>query len=263
MGWRGACVYAARNVWNEFDRRWAPLPRAAFRQAAALIAATRGIQSEIRRFYHRESEVISEIGEPPVSFSDISRRHQGEPLRLLWSGLHLPGKALPVLLRALAQTGDGVDWRLTVLGAGPLTPAWKRECHRLGLAARCNWLGQVKREEAVLQMRSAHVLAVSSLHDLTSTVVVEALCSALPVICPDLYGFRDAVTEECGFRVPATSVGALQAGMARSIVALHDDESLRRRMAAAALDRSRSYAWSWKADLVNTIYHTALQGRSC
>jgi len=45
----------------------------------------------------------------------FSLREPGEPLRLIWSGLHLPRKALPLLLRALAEKRDwglGIgDWK--------------------------------------------------------------------------------------------------------------------------------------------------------
>ncbi len=43
---------------------------------------------------------------------------------------------------------------------------------------------------------------ITSLKDLTSTVLLEALAQGVPVICPDHCGFADVVTGECGLKIP-------------------------------------------------------------
>jgi glycosyltransferase involved in cell wall biosynthesis len=259
LEWRGRIHFFCRNLWNEFDRRCGPTPARAFRKAAAVIAATRGMQSQIQRFYRRDSTVICEIGLPPSAVNEPRMRRATEPLKLLWSGLHNPGKALPVLLRALALLPKHVDWRLAVLGDGPSSGKWKRLCRDLGLALRCEWFGQVPRRQALTEMQSAHVFVITSLHDLTSTVLIEALANGLPVVCPDLCGFRDAVTPECGVLVSARTASGLVEGMSRAILELHDCEPLRYRMAAAAIKRSDLYSWETKAEAVDRIYHSVVE----
>lgn len=254
LDWRGKIYYFCRNLWNGFDRRFAPSPRRACRKAAALIAATSSIRDHIQRFFHRDSSVICEIGAPPGSVSRARPRNPEEPLRLLWSGNHNPGKVLPVLLRALAGISSHVDWRLTILGAGPCSSAWRRLSAKLGLESRCEWLGQVPRAQALGEMKSAHVFVITSLYDLTSTVLVEALASGVPVICPDLYGFRDAITPQCGFRISTSSPDDLISGIRHAISQLHDNEDLRYRMALAALSRSQQFSWEKKAEAVDSIY---------
>jgi glycosyltransferase involved in cell wall biosynthesis len=256
LEWRGRAYYLCRNLWNEFDRRFAPSPRRVLNKSAAIIAATSGIRCDIRRFYRRDSSVVCEIGAPPGPASRPRARSAEEPLHLLWSGNHNPGKALPILLRALACLPPRVDWRLTILGAGPRTSSWRRLSAKLGVEFRCRWLGQVPRARALAEMQSAHVFVITSLYDLTSTVLVEALANGLPVICPDLYGFHDAVTRRCGFRIPASSPAHLVAGIARSIELLHGNEELRYRMALAALGRSQDFSWESKAEVVDGIYRT-------
>ena len=202
LEWQGRAYYFCRNLWNQFDRRIAPTPRRVFGKAAAIISATSGIRDNIRRFYHRDSSVVCEIGIPPITVPRPHSRCPQEPLRLLWSGNHNPGKALPLLLRALAGIEPRVNWRLTIVGDGPRTSHWRRLSAKLGLESRCDWLGRVPRAQALAAMQSAHVLVITSLYDLTSTVLVEALTNGVPVICPDLYGFRDAVIPQCGCSHP-------------------------------------------------------------
>ena len=104
MGVRGALYYGARNLVNSAHRRFLRQPRHAFTAAGpGVIAATDGIRREVRRWYESDAEVICEVGLPPQTRSTYSLRSAQEPLRLAWSGLHLPGKALHLLLRALAN----------------------------------------------------------------------------------------------------------------------------------------------------------------
>jgi len=257
MGLRGAVHFACRNLWNEFDRHLVPDPREAFRRAAAIIAATDGIRREIQRFYGRDSFVIPEVGLPPHTAASPQPRVPQEPLKLIWSGRHIPSKALPVLFAALRRLPERIHWTLEILGSGSCTGRWKRQCRELGLEARCHWWGEVPRDVALERMRASHVLVISSLYELTSTVTVEALACGLPVICPDLYGFRDAVTPECGIRVSARSARDLVEGMAQAIMRLHEDEGLRRRMAEAAIRQARKYDWRDKAEEVSKLYESA------
>jgi glycosyltransferase involved in cell wall biosynthesis len=258
MGLRGAAHFACRNLWNDFDRRLAPGPREAFRRAAVVIAATEGIQREIHRFYGRDSVVIPEVGLPPQTAVCPQPRAPKEPLKLIWSGLHIPRKALPVLFSAVRRLPERINWTLEILGSGPCTGRWRRKCRGLRLEARCLWRGQVHRDLALERMRASHVLVISSLYELTSSVTVEALACGLPVICPDLYGFRDAVPPECGIRVPARSAKDLGEGIAQAIIRLHDNEEVRRRMAEAALRQSRSYDWLHKVEAISKLYENAL-----
>ncbi len=93
LGTRGVLHYTARNLLNDWDRRFKQLPRRALAKAdGGVISATSGIQKELRRFYGRDSVVISEIGLPPMTRRDPVSRQATEPLILLWCGNHLPAK---------------------------------------------------------------------------------------------------------------------------------------------------------------------------
>ena len=254
LGIRGCVHFAARNLLNDWDRRFSPLPKRAFRAAeGAIIAATTGVQQQIRRFYGRESTVISEIGLLPSECSAPVRRMTHEPLRLLWSGLHIPRKALPFLLEALQKLPSSLHWSLTILGDGPCRANWEKIAQQKGLSERCEWLGQMPRSIALKTMQSAHALVVTSVYDLTSSVVIEALAHSLPVISPDHCGFIDAVTARCGTRVKASSRHDLVSGIRDAIVTL-SNEDIRFRLAQGAFDRSKAYLWESKAVQLDCIY---------
>ena len=255
LGLRGGLHFLARNLFNEWDRRFAQAPKRAFAKAdGGIIAATTGIQKEIRRFYSRDAVVISEIGLPPITRKTPSRRNPAEPLALLWCGIHIPRKALPFLLSALKMLPAQLNWRLAIIGDGPCSSQWRKLARANGVDDRCDWLGQVSRQAVLEKMQAAHALVITSVYDLTSTVLVEALANGLPVICPDHCGFADAITPECGIKVPATSSGRFVAGLRDGIVRLND-ENVRHRLAEGALLQSAKYAWNLKADAVSNIYY--------
>jgi glycosyltransferase involved in cell wall biosynthesis len=256
LGLRGAMHFLVRNLWNDWDRRFSRSPRLAFDKAdGGIIAATAGIQKEIRRFYGHESTVICENGLPPVTRETPVRRLPSEPLHLLWCGLHIPRKALPFLFSALQLLPPHLEWKLTIVGDGPCSAHWRRLAEAKKVSDRCEWLGQVARETVLRQMQTAHVLVVTSVSDLVSSVVVEALANGLPVICPDHCGFKDAITPECGIKVPASSRGRLVHGLADAIVKLSREE-FRLRLAHHALARSSAYQWDMKGRTVSDMYYT-------
>ena len=104
LGLSGAVYYAGRNTINALQKRFLTSSKRAFRTASAVIAATSEMRDEIRKWYGVNSEVICEVGPPPVPDCPITRRRPDEPLQICWSGLHLPGKALPLLLNAVAAS---------------------------------------------------------------------------------------------------------------------------------------------------------------
>jgi len=255
LGARGCLYYASRNVINSMHKRFLTGPKRAFRKArGGIIAATEGIRTEIHRWYGEESEVVCEIALPPSLVTEPSTREPGEPLEIAWSGDHLPGKALPLLLRALAEIGSDVDWRLTILGQGSSTAKWRRLASRLGIDGRCTWTGWVERVTALERLSNSHLFVITSLKDLTSTVLLEALGQGLPVICPNHCGFANVVTADCGVKLEVDSPTQLTGDLARAIRMLAADEQARRRLAAGALRRSRDFDWDTKAHRVDAIY---------
>jgi len=260
MGPRGATYYGARNVVNSIHRRFLQQPRKALAAAGpGVIAATSGIRRELQRWYGVDSEVICEVGLPTENVGHTLMRTNGERLKIVWSGRLLPGKALHLLFHALADLPDTIDWHLDIFGDGPCRPIWQRLAARLNLNQQLVWHGQVSRGEALAGLKSAHLFVITSLKDLTSTVILEALANGVPVVCPDHCGFTDVINEGCGVKIPIRNVREFEAGLSRAIVAITRDESMRHRLAEGALLRARDYSWEVKAQAINQVYDRVLR----
>jgi glycosyltransferase involved in cell wall biosynthesis len=258
---RGAIYYGGRNIINSFQIRFLQGPRRALRKAeGAVIAATSEIKDSLQKYFDVSSQVICEVGIPDIGTVESKRRQPNESLRICWSGLHLPGKALHLLLLAAARLPRNMNFSLHILGDGPSNRKWRALATRLGIDSHCHWYGLLPRNEALDVMKTCHVFAITSLKELTSTVAVEGISLGLPVICLDHCGFADLVTEQCGIKIPIQSIKQIESDFAEALMSIYNDDELRYRLAQGAIVRKRLYSWQSKMIALDAIYRTALSG---
>ena len=255
VGGKGACYYLGYNLMNFFHSHFLARPREAARAAAnGLLAATPENQDGALAHWGCRSTVVSEVGLPGVVAVAIPQRQDKDSLRLVWTGQHTTGKALNLALTALSLIPQDVSWELHVLGKGERTDVWKNLAENLRINDRCFFQGWLERHKALEIMGNSHVMLITSLRDLTSTVTIEALALGLPIICLDHCGFAHVVNDQCGIKVPVTTPSEVVKGIATATERLARDEDLRRRLAEGAITRARDFAWERKAEVVNRIY---------
>lgn len=260
VGVYGFFYYLGYNLYNWFEMRFLVRPNMAAQSAGVgLITATPENQAGAQKFWGVASDVISEVGIPEIKTKAIVGRKPGDPLRIVWVGQHTRGKALNLGLKALALVPNRVNWELSVVGKGVLFEHWQHKAAALGVGGRCHFMGWLPREEVMEIMTSSHVMLITSLRDLTSTVTVEALANALPVVCLDHCGFGWVVNSSCGIKVMVSTPAKVIAGLAKAIEALAEDEALRLGLAKGAAERARDFLWRRKAAVVKKIYEEKLR----
>jgi glycosyltransferase involved in cell wall biosynthesis len=261
LGIQGAFYYAARNIINSLQISIMQGPRHALRAAdKGIIAATSEIQRQLWSRFNAMSQVICEVGPPQFDGVTSKERKKEEPLQICWSGTHMPGKALHLLLRAAALLNNS-DYQINILGDGPSNRSWHALAIQLKINDRCHWHGWLSREKSLTVMRDSHVFVITSLKDLTSNVAIEALSLALPVICLDHCGFADLVTDDCGIRVYAGVEKQIVSDLTKAILRLDQDEPLRRRLADGALRRCRDYSWPNKMIALEKVYAESIHSQ--
>ncbi len=260
IGWYGAFYFAGYNLYNFIQMHFSMRPK-----RAALVAGSRGLLlatpenwEGARRYWGVEGQVMPEVGLPGQVAQEVQKKQAGEPLKILWSGLHVPGKALNLGLQALGCLNKDVSWELHVLGEGPKTQEWKAMAESLGLADHCHFYGWLPRDRAISVMRKGHLLLITSLRDLTSTVTVEALSLGMPIVCLDHCGFTTVVDDSNGVKVAVTTPREVIKGLAHAVEQLAQDEELRRRLAWGALKRARKFDWDRKGEIVSDLYRARI-----
>jgi glycosyltransferase involved in cell wall biosynthesis len=166
---------------------------------------------------------------------------------LYWKGFHLG-------LAAFAQA-KLPDARYTVVGDGPEMSRLKNDAQRLGIAGQVDFVGRLPRSDTMAKLAQAHVLVHPSLHDSGGWVCLEAMASGRPVICLNLGGPATQVTDDTGFRIDATSPAQAISEMSLAMRTVHDDATLRRRMAQAGPRRvMEGFCWDEKVRRMNGVY---------
>ena len=128
----GKIFYGIRNIINSFQKIFLSRPRlAANKKQATVIAATPDIKRSIQKLWGQDSVIITEVGTVDLPDITINKRKEGESLKIVWSGQHTPGKALPILLKSLALLESEIKWELHILGKGAETNKWKELCKRI------------------------------------------------------------------------------------------------------------------------------------
>lgn len=251
MGLYGMLYYGARNLINLWQMHLKLTPRRMAQSADAIIAATQDNHDAILRLWNRESIIIPEVGLTETATISVSERE--EKLQICWSGQHTPAKTLNLLLDALTLVNESQNIELHVIGEGRSTARWKKQAEKLHLN-NIVWHGWVQRDEAWRIMSRCHVFVITSVTDLTSSVLLEALSHGLPVIAPDLFGFSNVITGQCGIKIPVRSQQQFVADLAQAINAIEANEMMRQKMAEGASQRAKDFTWTQKAQTIDGIY---------
>jgi glycosyltransferase involved in cell wall biosynthesis len=260
LGFRQAFYHGGRGIINRLQLRYHKRVRAALARADGFVAATSDTREAFLRVYGKDSSVIADTGPPlkPVSKVNSTKSANGR-INLSWSGLHISRKALPLLLRALADVPEECKWHLDIVGEGPMTKKWQRLSNRLNINERCAWHGWLGREDAMRIVGSSDLFVFPSLQEATSSVVMEALSLGTPVICLDHCGHADIVKEDCGIKLPVTGPQRVKSCLAVEVARLAKAPEELRRLSKGALRRSQQFSWQRKASQMVKLYERAIR----
>lgn len=258
LGWRETAYHLARRAVNEWQLRFHPRVRRALQRADGFVTSTNETRETFQRVWKKDSIVIADNGPPHgVSLRGGCSAGGSGPLRLLWSGVHVSRKALPLLLLAIGRLPAGAV-RLDILGDGPMSGRWRDLARRLGVMRHCEWHGWVPRARALELTAAADVAVLTSLHESVPAVAFEALSLGRPLVCLDCCGQADLVTAECGIKIAPSDVDHVVVELASALERLVRDRGLVARMGEAARLRVRSFSWAVKAQQMQAVYRSAV-----
>jgi glycosyltransferase involved in cell wall biosynthesis len=158
--------------------------------------------------------------------------------RILAAGRMTPQKGFDFLIEAFTPlAAEHPDWELKICGTGVARPRLEARVAAAGLEDRI--ILAPPTEDLAGEMARASIYVLSSRFEGFPLVLIEAMAKGMAVVafdCPT--GPRDIVRDhENGILVPARDVPGLSAGIKEMI----EDEELRRRCGAAAVDAARDY----------------------
>ena len=152
------------------------------------------------------------------------------PPRIIMVARFAPQKNQSLLLRALSLIKNQ-DYRLDLVGDGPLRLEVENEAKSLGISDRVRFLGD--RSDVPELLAAAQLFVLSTNWEGLPYSIIEAMRAKLPVICTDVGGIRESVVDgTTGYLVERGNLGQLQ----DKLTILLSDATLRVRMGAAGRD---------------------------
>jgi glycosyltransferase involved in cell wall biosynthesis len=253
-------------MWHPARRRvW----RSVARRVDVAVALTSDLEGELRRLGFTGPVWVIPNFRQPERFADVDRALAAERLRreigvddavpLLGFVGHLvdqkrPERAIEVLAAVL---GQGERAHLVIAGDGPLRPRVEQEVRSRGLTEHVTMLGH--RRDVELVYGGVELLLLTSDAEGIPGVAIEAQMTGCPVITFPCGSVHEVVEDgTTGVVLPRVDVPA----MADSVVTLLADDDRRRRLGAAARERTPDFAASrtagmYAARLLELLDHPA------
>lgn len=177
--------------------------------ADADLQQTFGIPSEKITVFHNAIADPLRIG--VRTGTGVGSRH------ILCVGRMYPTKGQDILIRALARLRSEVpNCRVKFVGEGPSRLAFEDLARTLGVADRCEFLGELAANRVMELMADAVATVVPSLIDNCPLVVIESLAVGTPVIASAVGGITEMVTDgRDGLLVPPQDDEALAGALGR------------------------------------------------
>lgn len=262
---RFATFFLLKNTISKLQLRFDSRVRAMIKRAEEIIVATPEMQRALLKYHDRESVLINETacadtgadtgacveaGLQPTLKSDSAT------FNIIWVGKFDARKQLDLALETI-QKVKYLDIRFHIVGTGA-TPETTQYYHhyaqRLGIAHLCVWHGQIPHQQVLEHMREADLFFFTSISEATSTVVMEAIQSRLPVLCFNTCGFGPIVTPEIGIRIALRSPEQAVVEFAEKIAYLYHNRAVLERMSKNTETKQKELGWEYKTAQVIGLY---------
>jgi glycosyltransferase involved in cell wall biosynthesis len=136
-------------------------------------------------------------------------------------GRFVPVKGHEILFDACAQLRDrGRNFRLYLVGCGPLRQSLEAKVQSLGLAPHVRFAGPVDQRELADWYRAADLLVMSSHSEGLPNVLREALACGTPFVATDVGGIREIADAPGCVLVPPRDPTALADGISAALAQL-------------------------------------------
>lgn len=218
---------------HDIGRLWSSLRRLVYPWADTVVVQTDAVAAWLCREIPRARVTVIPNPVLPPSVTKPANSAQSTPPVIIGMGRLSHEKGFDRLLGAFATVSPTFpNWRLQLLGDGPLREALQSEAERLGIAARVSFLGNVA--EPAGHLAAAELFVLPSRYEGFPNALLEAMAAGLPVLAFDCPSGPAAIIRPNvdGVLVPADDVPALQEQMAK----LMADAGERQRLGRAAIE---------------------------
>ena len=224
--------YRFKNLVNKLQLRYSSKVRNAFKKADVLITPRIDVHEAIKKVYRKESLIIPETGITDCCIPNENTCQNNEELNILWVGRLIYTKKLDIALKTIAALKYLPKIRLHIVGFGMNNEEiyYKEMAKSLGIEANCTWYGKQENKTVMKMMREMDLFFFTSISEVTSTVVLEAIQNRLPIVCHNACGFGNIVTNDIGRKIDLHSPQESVNNFAKVIEELYHNRNILTKM---------------------------------
>lgn len=173
-------------------------------EASASIAVCEDLRRRLIELGSRpERSLTLRNGVDLEAFAPVKRTLARERLgvcgfTLLSVGSLIARKGHALTIKALAQRPD---WRLLIVGSGPLRSDLAALAARLGVTDRVRFVGEVAHRDLAVFYSAADVSVLASTREGWANVLLESMACGTPVVASDVNGAREVIRAEAAGRL--------------------------------------------------------------
>ncbi|HMG36078.1 MAG TPA: glycosyltransferase family 4 protein [Blastocatellia bacterium] len=241
---------------NPIGRVWSKLRLWTYAMAEAIVVQSPGARNYFPANIQGRTHTIPNPVRKPAT-SRTNNIIKPKSLLIIGMGRLVPEKGFDILLEAFAQIKDRhPQWRLMILGEGPLREELEVLSQKLGLAGSISLPGRVSAPDEYLA--GADLFVMSSRFEGFPNALCEAMASGLAVIstdCPS--GPREIIRQGTDGLLVATDD---HAALAEVMDRLMSDERERQRLAIRAPEVTRRFAVEHVMGMWEKVFTLAIGG---
>lgn len=250
------CQIVLKNIINSIQRNCSFRVASAIRKSSIVLCATPFECDIVSRRFRRPAVWISETGTD--LFPAKVRRSYDAPIHIAWVGKFMHRKQLGLALHVVARLkSENIVLHVAGTGTEEEVRKYHEMANELGVTSKVVWHGQISHEEVGLLLDRSDIFLFTSIHEATSTVVMEAVSHGLPVVCFDTCGFGPLINSDIGIKIPLRNPQESISNFANALEALINDPDRCVVMSAACYDKTTSFSFEAKIKTVEQFYRQA------
>jgi len=228
----------------------APVFRAIWKKAAALVACSEGLKNRALHFLPSAAIDVIPNGVELDRFYPAETAQKPDTLRLLTVGRLSVTKRVEMLVDAVEILHkEGRRLRFTIVGGGVVEPQLRQMVLRKNLNNTVEITGRADPDDMPQIYRQADILISASMQEGMSNAMLEAMASGLPIVTTRCEGLEELIADN-GIIVEPANAGLI----AGAIKKLADDRPLCSQMSLAARRRAEQFSWSIAAEQYLALY---------
>jgi len=254
---RGSDV-PGRNVRLQLEYKLlAPVFRAIWRNAAALVACSEGLKQRAWNFMPAATIDVIPNGVELDRFYPAQGGEEPETLRLLTVGRLSATKRIDMLIDAVdILHKEGRELCLTIAGGGRLEHQLREAVSGRDLRGIVKISGRVDPENMPQLYRNSDIFISASFQEGMSNAMLEAMASGLPIVTTRCEGLEELIDGN-GLIVEQDNVEKI----VKAIKQLADDSRLHKKTSIAARSRAGRFSWPNVAEQYIRIYRNIIQSK--